>query len=474
MSTTSSHEDFARAAKDFVARLFDNVGYGQAVEEALDRTQKREQRDCPLKAHLVVTLVVAMSLFRELSIPGVMREMIDWLRDKFPKLELKAVTDGAPLKARQRLGPEPMLIVFNHLARQAPKQPSFHGLFTHTVDAVRLNMPDTPDNAEQFGRWKASKGSPTAFAQMMAVALIETGHRNVRDVIFNRCDDAERPCCEEFLSLLGEKDLLLIDRGYHALWLFASCFEKGVHFLCRASSSYKPRIIQVLGRGDYLVELRARVPLSPEECQATGKKTRRLRMVLRMIVSQVGKKKAVRILTDLLDPKEYPAREFARFYHERWECEIAHDELKTHLAAVSGGSLDLPFRSKSSEGVLQEAYGLFIAYNIVRHIMAEGATKAGIPPRYISFVESLQVIRKALPRFERASASDIPRLSNQLLADIAACKLDRPRRPRVYPRVIRVKIKHFPRKRPEHCQEVVDIDRDLRLTDSDLGGFAKA
>jgi len=37
------------------------------------------------------------------------------------------------------------------------------------------------------------------------------------------------------------------------------------------------------------------------------------------------------VLTSLTDAKAYPAAELIGLYHERWEIELAYDEVKTHL-----------------------------------------------------------------------------------------------------------------------------------------------
>ncbi len=454
------------ASEQFVGRLFQHAGYTDAVSASLEETDSKEQRDCPLKAHMMMTLVVVMSMFRDCSIPGVFREIVDWMRGTFPGLPFKPISDTAILKARLRLGVEPLIALFKRLwTTGAAIVPTWKGLCPYTVDAVHMLMPDSPDNVTEFGKHKSSRRGETAFPQLTVIALIATHVRKVRDFIIGDCNEPERPACEEFLVHLGPSDLLLLDRGYHAVWLFLKCLEKGVHFVCRASSSYKPKIIGVFGPGDYLVALVARIPLSPEEMQRQGKKTRRVRIVLRMVVSRVGRHKPVTILTDLFDTKAFSAIELARFYHERWECELAHDELKTHLAAVAGGTLKTTFRSITPIGVLQEVFGLFIAYNIIREFMADGASIKGVPPRYISFVESLQAIRQAIPRFEKATLEYAKRLWRRFLKDIASCELRRPRRPRCYPRVVKVKFARFPKKRPIHQQEIVDFARDMVLQD---------
>ncbi len=65
-------------------------------------------------------------------------------------------------------------------------------------------------------------------------------------------------------------------------------------------------------------------------------------------------------------------------YHERWEFELSNDEIKTHQLTK-----DLPthLRSKTPLGVVQEYYGLLLAYNAVRLLMHEAAASQQIDPR---------------------------------------------------------------------------------------------
>lgn len=77
------------------------------------------------------------------------------------------------------------------------------------------------------------------------------------------------------------------------------------------------------------------------------------------------------LLTSSVDADAYPAKELVALYHERWECELAYDELKTHAPQRQEA-----IRSRSPQGVRQERWGIAIAYNLVRLEMeraAEGA-----------------------------------------------------------------------------------------------------
>jgi len=74
------------------------------------------------------------------------------------------------------------------------------------------------------------------------------------------------------------------------------------------------------------------------------------------------------LLTSLTDSERYPASEIAALYHERWELELAFDELKTHTL-----EREETLRSRTPARVYQEVWGLAIGYNLVRLAMARAA-----------------------------------------------------------------------------------------------------
>jgi hypothetical protein len=121
------------------------------------------------------------------------------------------------------------------------------------------------------------------------------------------------------------------------------------------------------------------------------------------------------------------------------------------------------FRSKSPELVKQEFRAMLAAYNLVRELMADAGRVHGVPPREISFVDSLEVVGLTLAEVQAAPDRRLPYLHRRLLADIAECRLDRPRRPRVYDRVVKVKMSNYALKRARHHQRTRDIKKDLRL-----------
>jgi len=151
-----------------------------------------------------------------------------------------------------------------------------------------------------------------------------------------------------------------------------------------------------------------------------------------------------RLVTTWLDAQAYPAKELAVLYHDRWEIEIGNDEMKTHQL-----KRPVPLRSRTPCGVLQEIYGILLAYNAVRVLMHEAALAVDLDPRQLSFIHAVRVIRETAPLMRAAPTCQLPSLYAAMIQHIAIGQLP-PRENRINPRVIKQKMSNWKKKRPEH------------------------
>ncbi len=150
-------------------------------------------------------------------------------------------------------------------------------------------------------------------------------------------------------------------------------------------------------------------------------------------------------------------------YHRRWDIEIAYDEIKTHQCATLRGQSPTTFRSKRPDLVEQELYALLIMYNMVRLLIRRAADEHGKDPRSLSFLDALQHIIDAAPLMTADPSHQSEDKFQYLLAVIADCEIDRPRRPRINPRVVKVKMSKFGRKSKKHKSEERDIEQELKI-----------
>src|SRR5262252_6905707 len=86
----------------------------------------------------------------------------------------------------------------------------------------------------------------------------------------------------------------------------------------------------------------------------------------------------ITLVTTLLDPQQYPAREILQAYLRRWRLEMCLDVLKTTLEMEM-------LRGQSPEMVQKEIYVRLIGHNLIRHTMAQAACEHSAPLERISF-----------------------------------------------------------------------------------------
>ena len=151
-----------------------------------------------------------------------------------------------------------------------------------------------------------------------------------------------------------------------------------------------------------------------------------------------------RLVTTLLDADQHCAKEWVVLYHQHWEIEIGNDELKTHQL-----HRHVHLRSRTPCGILQEIYGILIAYHAVRFLMHEAALSVDIDPRQLSFIHAVRVLRQTAPLMRAAPACRLPILYSAMIQHIAQGRLP-PRANRINPRVVKKKMSNFGKKRPEH------------------------
>lgn len=395
-------------------------------------------------------LVLLLGLERSLSAANVLSAGLRLIREGMPDLSLKAITPEAFCHARQRLGSTTLQILFKHIAAEIRPRKSFHGFRVFALDTMDLRVPDTEANRAEFGTPGVAKGR-AGFPQIGASVLLDVSSRRVRDVVFAPVTDCERRLAVPLISKLKRGDLVLQDRGLAAVWVLDAILERSADYLVRIPSGWKPTIIKQLGPGDYLVELIGIRPVWRRREGTDKARPRKIRIVARLIVYRLpgSGKGVIRLLTSILDHKTVPALEIAQSYHLRWDIEMAFDEIKTHLATVSHGTMRTIFRSKTPDGVLQEAYGLFAIYNLIRQVIRQAADQTGQSPLNISFVEALVQVRQAVPAlFGFRSRSSLTLAG--LLRDIGDCMNARPRRPRSCARAVKVRTSRYDAKRPRH------------------------
>jgi len=272
---------------------------------------------------------------------------------------------------RRLLGCPVMRHLFQRICRpmateQTPGAFRF-GLRLMAIDGTPEEVPDTPANAQYFGRMSSGKHQ-SPFPQVRCMYLAEVGTHAIVDAVFVPCRLAESSLAPIVLSRSAHAGMLvLMDRGtVSAPVLSQLVHQQEAQALARLKINPFTHAEQVLSDGSYLVTLHPvglpDVQVRVIEYRIEPTTAERLaEFPSSQTANRSDPRQVHRLVTTLLDPKLAPAVELILCYHERWEIEACIDEHKNHLRLSHQ-----PMRSKDLVLVRQELYGLLLAHYLVR------------------------------------------------------------------------------------------------------------
>jgi hypothetical protein len=123
--------------------------------------------------------------------------------------------------------------------------------------------------------------------------------------------------------------------------------------------------------------------------QVTDLPGTRVRVVDYDVPGRGSNGEVITVVTSVLDHEELPAPDLAAAYDQRWEIELAFDEIETRQRGPA-----VILRSRSPDLVLQELYGLLITHYAIRRLMTEAADQAELDPDRLSFTRALNIVRR--------------------------------------------------------------------------------
>jgi len=167
--------------------------------------------------------------------------------------------------------------------------------------------------------------------------------------------------------------------------------------------------------------------------------TLQVRIIRFQVSTRNGRGKKITLVTTLTDPVLWPAELLARLYARRWKIELYWDDIKTTL------QMDM-LSCKKPKMIEKEMEMHFIAYNLIRSLMAEAVVSCHGQLDRMSFKGTLDALEIYSPMISRLAICQRKRrtaLYSQMLAAIALDELPlrpdrreprcRKRRPKAYP-----------------------------------------
>jgi hypothetical protein len=256
---------------------------------------------------------------------------------------------------------------------------------------------------------------------------------------FDKIATNEMHLAADLIPSTPDNSLTLFDKGFYSLGLLNQWQKTGVerHWLIPLKKGTQFEVVRKLSARDQIIRLKT----TP---QARKKWNDLPSMIEARLVKRMIKGKSYSILTSMTDPLRYPVANIADLYAHRWEIELGFREMKQYMLRNL-----LTLRSKKPEMIKQELWGVLLSYNLIRFQMAKMAhSLKGIMPYQLSFNRASAYIIQELTMLPFVSPGKIPKVVNSLL-DMAEAFVLPERRERSYPRMVKVRPKRYPERKPK-------------------------
>jgi hypothetical protein len=318
------------------------------------------------------------------------------------------------------------------------------------IDGTQFSVTNTPQILSSLSK-ATSRRMKAAFAKVGLAVLVELGVHNPLAAEIGQNGESEMALSKRLLGRLPAKSLLICDRYYGVgafLGLLVERFQEiSGAFLLRVRSNLAPTVIKRLSDGSALVSVKL----------GKGKKATLVREIRGRVRRKSGRWVDVRFWTNLLDIRQYRAKELLGLYAKRWEQELMYRQLKVDMRQSP------VLNSHTVHTAAQEVAALVLAHAVVARSRIEAASEAGSEVVRISFGKTLAMVRSLWLVLAAGngiiSGKQAAALTERVMAYLADAILPE-RRKRSCPRKVRQPVSKWPRL-TENSYEIGEIEYEI-------------
>jgi len=357
------------------------------------------------------------------------------------EIDEREVTKGALSIARQKLKYEAFIELNRHLNAQFYlhfKTETWNGYNLYGIDGSTLRVPKDTKTTDHFGTWKPKNGEPCPIARISQ--MFDVLNKVTLDAVISPKETGERELAAEHLALAGKDDLILLDRGYPAFWLFKMILLKQANFCARVPITKWKRVHEFYqsGKAEDIVLIHPSYPAT-RKCHELGLDKNPI--PIRFVRVELENGETEILMTSLTDIDRFPHCVFDDLYHLRWPVEEDYKTMKCRMEAEN-------FSGKSVLSVYQDFHAKVFSKNLTA-VLAFPANKTiekqSAQKRYVyqlNFTQALSRMKDAIVLLFLKPGSGIVNILKKL--NNLFVKTIEPIRPgRKYPRKSRVQKKGF-------------------------------
>ncbi len=230
----------------------------------------------------------------------------------------------------------------------------WHGFILKAVDGTNLYLPKSEETIKHFGLFKNSNGNDAVLARLSQI--YDCQNKITNNALITPLTTCEREALLIQSGALTQDDLLLMDRGYPAFWLFAFLHHKKINFCSRIQTNQWNVVKEFFlsDAHDKIVEFNISAKKWPS---FVPKDIPKHSIKLRLIKIQLSSGQTEILVTTLKNRKKYDYSVFKELYHKRWPIEEDYKTMKLRTEVEN-------FSGKSVEAVYQDVYAKIFTKNL--------------------------------------------------------------------------------------------------------------
>jgi hypothetical protein len=420
------------------------ICYIARIKQLLESEAFKERYRTSEKAftrHRTLTFPIVILFLLNLVKRGLQDELDEFFKAlNGGKVATRVVTKSAFCQARCKLDYRAFIELnqaqVDYFYQESEPQRWF-GLRLLAIDGSMADLPQNDAVNDHFGVWHPYSGGTCAKARLSQ--LYDVLNKITVDALIAPKAEDERSLAASHLTHVQKNDLLLMDRGYPAFWLFAAILQREAHFCTRLTVSEWQVAKKFVASG----EEEQYVLLQPgyearKKCAERDLPTDPIRVRLIRVELPTGEIEV--LATTLLDRTRFPTVLLQDLYHHRWPVEEDYTVMKSRLEIEN-------WFGKSVQAVYQEFHAAVFSKNmaaILAHPAQQVVTQQSQQKKYIYQINMTNLLSKLKDAIVFLFCdSDIYPLLRSLWGQMV--QTTEPIRPgRSYPRKKAVKRKRFP------------------------------
>lgn len=272
-------------------------------------------------------------------------------------IAIKFISKGAFTRARKKLKYQAFIELIdksNEFYYNNYDTITWKGFFLKAVDGTTMIVPKNRETIEHFGEHKNKNGENIILVNVSQI--FDSLNEITTSAILAPETIGERELLKMQINSLTIKDLLLLDRGYPAFWLYSLLVEKNINFCSRIEIG-KWKIVDDFissNKDDLIIELKPS-NRSIAYCKRNNISLEPLK--LRLLKIKLASGQIEILITTLIDNRKYEFGIFKELYHKRWPVEEDYKVMKHRLEIEN-------FSGKSVESIYQDFHAKIFTKNL--------------------------------------------------------------------------------------------------------------